>query len=222
MTTTLGSFPVRNERTLLPGEVKMLRFCLATFVYLASLHAAGAQFISGTYGPLHLAVTEHKLAGVYAQRIGEGASEIICVFLLEGTKGDKEIALKIWLPGAPETTTGIIRAEEGGRIGIRLDESMPGCPMAAGELTRQGEVLSLERERPEWIAVGIVTAEAEMLRATPTADPSSTDATLVRYDAVAVLARHKDRFLVEALGKSEAVAGWGLRSSVDVSPVSEP
>lgn len=193
---------------------------LALLCLLAATASAHSQPASGTYGPLHIVATKDSVAGVYDMRIGEGATEIVCAFLLEGQLVEEKIAVDIWLPGLPETTRGMLNVATPDKIIIQTDDAMPGCAMASGELARDGEEVSLDAARPDWRAVGVVMIDEVQLRNGSTSRPNPQGHILAGFDAVAVLELDKDQAHVELFGGTTNNAGWVPRSSIAVAPLS--
>lgn len=79
--------------------------------------------------------------------------------------------------------------------------------MAAGDMTREDQILNQISPGPDWIGVGMVGDKRAVLRAKP-AETGGRTPYLVQYDVVAILQRHAGWARVRFLGSKKQSTGW--------------
>lgn len=183
--------------------------------------SSASQPLSGSYGPLALAVgSDGSVHGVFAERrVGNGtpeAPQFGCLFLLEGRMEGGSARVVTWFPGDAERIGGELRL--GVEPSLRLEENHGGCLMTTGDMRDEPYDLLLDEERNDWIGAGLVTAERAVLRPEPVDAPGRTRPYLVRFDPVAVLARQPGWVRVEYLEAADGrVTGWLREDDVALS-----
>ena len=187
---------------------------------------SASQPLSGSYGPLALAISDDGLVqGVFAERrVGNGtpeAPQFGCLFLLGGHLEDGRADVVTWLPGEAERIGGELRLGE--KPSLQLLENHGGCLMTTGDMRDAPYDLLLDERRDDWIGAGLVTAHRAILHPSPTDAPGRRRPYLVRFDPVAVLARRPGWIHVEYLEAVDGrVTGWLRETDVSLSMPPHP
>ena len=187
----------------------------------ASSQAAQQQERSGDYGPLALAVSEDgSVHGVFAERrVGNGttnAPQFSCLFLLEGRLNGNRGQVETWFPAESERIRGTLQLGE--QASLQLEDNHGGCMMTTGDTKNAPYELSLGERHSGWIGAGLVIANRAILYPSPISVPGRKRPYLVKFDAVAVLARRSGWIHVEYLeADGKPITGWLRDDAVGLS-----
>lgn len=206
--------------------LRLALLSLGALLLAPAVPSIASQSLSGSYGPLALAVGDDgAVHGVFAERrVGNGtpeAPQFGCLFLLEGHMEGESARVVTWFPGEAERIAG--KLDLGAEPSLQLDENHGGCLMASGDMRDAPYDLLLDEQRANWIGAGLVTAERAILHPSPTDAPGRKRPYLVRFDPVAVLARRPGWIHVEYLESADGpVTGWLREAEVALSAATGP
>ncbi len=183
---------------------------IAVAAILAAATVAHAEPVSGWYGGILLVVDDGRLSGVVSDMARDHATDhaphFMCRTLVGGRVDGVGAQVEAWLPDDPARIPGTLRME-GPDVRVRLDENPPGCAMVSN-MIGEGQRWRLEEARPDWIGVGLVTAERTVLHRSPAEEAGRERPYLVEWDAVAVLERREDWVHVEYVESDTPARGW--------------
>jgi hypothetical protein len=188
----------------------MLR--LVPLLLLATMSAAAAEPVSGRYSSADIVVRDGEVLGVFQQwRLGNGTFEspqFSCIFLMRGRLDGTRGSIVSWFPGEDERIGGTLREDADG-LSLQLAENHGGCSMTTGDMVREPFPIEFLDAQPDWIDVGLVTAERAILQTDPAPDAQRSRPYLVEFDAIAALERRDGWTLVEYRGEDDRVTkGW--------------
>lgn len=198
-----------------------LLLSLAMLALLSGPVGASDPPASGRYGSLTLAVTGSEVSGVFSEgRAGNGteaAPQFSCIFLLRGRLEDGRWRVETWYPGEAAIAGDL--SFENGQASLTLRENHGGCPMTAGDMTRQPYRAGLDNRGAGWIGVALVTARRAVFHPAPGAPPPRSPY-IVSGDPVVVLERRGEWVRARYVAGTRPVTGW-LRAA-DLAPPAPP